>query len=154
MWMFANVPESQAPFMRVGLSVTARVDAYPDREFVGRIVMVGAAIDPNTRRLPVRSEIEDPQHLLRANMFANFVIKIGEASNSLAVPAAGVVREGDGGMSVWTTKDDRHFVRRSVKVGRVQDGYDEIAEGLSAGERVVTEGAVFLSNKLAGGQAD
>jgi membrane fusion protein, heavy metal efflux system len=154
MWMFANVPESEVPYLRVGQSVKARVAAYPGRDFDGKIVMVGASVDPNTRRLAVRSEISDPEHLLRANMFANFTIQVGDSVNSMAVPAAGVVREGDGSMSVWTTKDDRHFVRRTVKIGHVQDGFDEILEGLQPGERIVIEGAVFLSNKLAGGGAD
>lgn len=154
MWMFANAPESEVPYLHVGQSVRARVAAYPARDFDGKIVMVGASVDPNTRRLAVRSEISDPDHLLRANMFASFTIKVGDSVNSMAVPAAAVVRDGDGSMSVWTTKDDHHFVRQTVKIGHVQDGFDEILEGLQPGERIVTEGAVFLSNKLAGGATD
>ncbi len=154
MWMFANVPESETPFLRVGQSVKARVAAYPDREFDGKITVLGPSVDPNTRRVFVRSEINDPEHLLRAGMFANFIIRVGDSVNSMAVPQAAVVREGDGSTSAWITKDDRHFVRRTIKVGHIQDGFDEILEGLRPGERVVTNGAVFLSNKLAGGATD
>jgi membrane fusion protein, heavy metal efflux system len=59
-----------------------------------------------------------------------------------------VVREGDGSMNVWTTTDNRHFIRKTVVVGVQRDGWDEIVKGLAPGEQVVTEGAVFLSNML------
>jgi cobalt-zinc-cadmium efflux system membrane fusion protein len=63
------------------------------------------------------------------------------------------VREGDGTMSVWATRDSRHFVKRTVKIGMQQDGWTQILTGLMPGETVVTEGAVFLSNKLLLGDA-
>ena len=154
MWMFANVPESDSPDLKVGQEVKARVAAYPDREFDGKITVLGPSVDPNTRRIFVRSEVQDPEHQLRAGMFANFVIRIGDTGQANAVPQNAVVREGDGTMTVWVTKDQRHFNRRTVKVGRQQEGYDEILEGLQGGEQIVTDGAVFLSNKLAGGAAD
>jgi cobalt-zinc-cadmium efflux system membrane fusion protein len=69
------------------------------------------------------------------------------------VPAEGVVREGDGTMTVWVTKDNRRFTKRTVKVGLQQDGWTQIREGLSLEDTVVTDGAVFLSNKLALGEA-
>jgi cobalt-zinc-cadmium efflux system membrane fusion protein len=65
------------------------------------------------------------------------------------VPVEAVVREGDGTMTVWVTTDRRRFVRRTVKVGiRQQGGWSQILGGLKADELVVTDGAVFLSNKL------
>ena len=154
MWMFANVPEAETSLYKVGQALKAHVSAYPGREFDGKITVLGPSVDPNTRRVFVRSEIEDPQHLLRAGMFADFTIRIDDAVNATAVPAAAVVREGDGSLSAWATTDDRHFVRRTIKVGNIQEGYDQILEGLQRGERIVTEGAVFLSNKLAGGASD
>ena len=86
-------------------------------------------------------------------MFANFVIRVGDPVRSLAVPAEGVVREGDGTMTVWVTSDSRRFQKRTVKLGLQQDGWDQILEGVEPGEIVVTDGAVFLSNKLALGDA-
>jgi len=154
MWMFANIPESGAPDLRVGQKIKTRVAAYPDRDFDGEIMVLGPSVDPNTRRVFVRSEIADPEHLLRAGMFANFTIGIGSAVNAIAVPQSAVVREGDGSMSVWTTKNGRHFVRRTVKIGQIQNDLDQIVEGLQKDEQIVTEGAVFLSNKLAGGTPD
>ena len=148
MWMIANVIETDAPAYKLGQEVEVKVPAYPDTIFHGHVTTVGSMIDPNTHRQLVRSEIDDPQHLLRSGMFASFVIRVGDPVHSLAVPSEGVVREGDGTMTVWVTTDRRRFMKRTVKVGLQQNGFDQILGGLEAGELVVIDGAVFLSNKL------
>src|SRR5262249_28994779 len=98
MWMVANVAQTDSPAIRVGQEVKVKVSAFPERTFEGRITSVDAMVDPNTRRVSVRSEINDPQHELRAGMFANFVIRTGDPVHSVAVPLTGVVREIDGAM--------------------------------------------------------
>ncbi len=153
MWMIANVIETDAPAYKLGQEVEVTVPAYPDTIFKGRVTTLGSIIDPNTHRQLVRSQIDDPKHLLRSGMFASFVIRVGDPMRSLAVPANGVVREGDGTMTVWVTSDSLHFTKRTVKVGLQQDGWTQILEGLQPAEIVVTDGAVFLSNKLLLGDA-
>jgi cobalt-zinc-cadmium efflux system membrane fusion protein len=148
MWMLANVVETDSPAFRVGQEVQVRLSAFPDRVFDGKITTIGAMVDPNTRRVLVRSEINDPQHELRSGMFGNFVISIGAPVPSPAVPLAGVVREGDGTQTVWVTADRRRFTRRTVKIGQPRDGYRQILDGLQPGELVASEGAVFLSNMV------
>jgi cobalt-zinc-cadmium efflux system membrane fusion protein len=148
-WMFANVPENDAPLLKTGQKVLAEVPAYPGREFEGKVVSVGQNIDPATRRVFVRSEVADPEGLLRPGMLANFVILVGQPYNAIAVPVNAVVREGDGTMTVWVTENSRRFVRRIVKVGKQQNGFHEILEGLRPGEQVVTDNAIFLSNQFA-----
>jgi len=149
MWMLANVAENDSPAFRVGQEVKVRLGAFPGRVFDGKITTIGASVDPNTRRVLVRSEIKDPQHELRSGMFANFVIEVAPPVRSPAVPADGVVREGDGTMTVWVTADRRRFTKRTVKIGEPRDGYWQILEGVQVGELVATEGALFLSNELA-----
>jgi membrane fusion protein, heavy metal efflux system len=153
MWMVANVIETDAPAYKLGQDVEVTVPAYPGTVFKGHVTAVGSIIDPSSRRQLVRSEIDDPQHLLRSGMFASFVIHVGDPVRSLAVPVNGIVREGDGTMTVWVTTDRRHFVKRTVKIGLQQDDWDQILEGLQPGETVVTDGAVFLSNVLLLGAA-
>jgi cobalt-zinc-cadmium efflux system membrane fusion protein len=148
MWMIANVAESDSPAFRIGQDAKVNVGAFPDRVFEGKITTIGATVDPNTRRVLVRSEVNDPRHELRSGMFANFVISTGEPVRSVAVPLSGVVREGDGTMTVWVTADRRRFTRRTVVIGNQRDGYRQIIEGLQAGELVATDGAIFLSNML------
>ena len=153
MWMVANVIETDAPSYRLGQPVEVTVPAYPDKVFKGHVTNLGSTIDPNSRRQLVRSEIDDPDHLLRSGMYASFVTRVGDPVTSLAVPADGVTREGDGTMTVWVTNDRRHFVKRTVTTGLRQGGWVQILQGLLPGETVVTEGAVFLSNQLLLGNA-
>ena len=153
MWMIANVIETDAPAYKLGQEVAVTVPAYPDKIFKGRITTLGSIIDPNSHRQLVRSQIDDPEHLLRSGMFASFVIRVGDPVRSVAVPVNGVTREGDGTMTVWVTSDRRHFAKRTVKLGLQQDGWDQVLEGLQSGETVVTDGAVFVSNVLLLGAA-
>ena len=149
MWMLANVTENDSPAFQVGQSLQVRIGAFPDRLFDGKITTVGSTVDPNTRRVLVRSEVKNPQHELRAGMFANFDISIGAAVRSPAVPLGGVVREGDGSQTIWVTADRRRFTRRTVTIGEQRDSYRQILDGVRPGELVATEGAIFLSNMLA-----
>jgi membrane fusion protein, heavy metal efflux system len=64
------------------------------------------------------------------------------------VPVGGVVREGDGTMTVWVTADGHRFDKRTVRFGLQQDDFDQVLEGLKPGEVVATDGALFLDNAL------
>jgi membrane fusion protein, heavy metal efflux system len=152
MWMVANVAESDVSAFHLGQEVKVSVLSYPAKVFEGRISTIGSIIDPNTHRMLVRSEIDDPHHELRSGMFATFVIRTGEPMRSLAVPLDGVVREGNGTMTAWVTADRRRFTQRTIKIGMQTDGFRQILEGLQPGELVATDGAVFLSNMLVIGQ--
>ena len=147
-WMLANVAESEIPLFHLGEPVQVRVVSYPDREFLGRVAKIYEGVDPGTHRGTIRSEIADPKDELHPGMLANFVIRVKAPIDATAIPAAGVVREADGTMTVWVTADRRRFVQKEVKVGLRKDGWVEILEGLHPGELAVTDGAVFLSNML------
>jgi membrane fusion protein, heavy metal efflux system len=110
-------------------------------------------VDPNTHRMLIRSDIDDPNHELRSGMFATFVIRTGDPVRSAAVPLSGLVREGDGTTTAWVTTDRRRFTQRTVTIGERKDGFRQILDGLHPGELIATDGAIFLSNMLAIGQA-
>jgi cobalt-zinc-cadmium efflux system membrane fusion protein len=147
-WMLANVVESDLPFFHLGQAVQVKVMAYPDRVFHGKISKIYAAVDPDTHRVTIRSEITDARNELRPGMLANFVIRVQNPVEATAIPADGVVREADGTMTVWVTSDRHRFVQRVIKTGLRRDDRVQVLEGLRPGELVVTEGAVFLSNML------
>jgi cobalt-zinc-cadmium efflux system membrane fusion protein len=153
-WLLAEVPEDEVPSLRLGQSVDVRLSALPGRTFQGRISYIAEALDANTRRASVRSEVRDPNNELRPQMFATFTLHMGDATRSVSVPYDAVVREGDGTMSVWVSADRRHFVRRTVQLGEQQGGYDQILAGLRSGELVASSGALFISNASVIGAAD
>jgi membrane fusion protein, heavy metal efflux system len=152
-WMNASVTESDMPRVRRGQPVHVSVMAYPGRVFDGEISMVGATVDPQLHRGLVRAEIDDPKHELLPGMFASFVIVTGAPVSAVAVPVDGVVREGDGTMTVWFATDGHHFRKGMVKVGLQHAGYDQILDGVGSGARIVTKGAVFLDNFAVGGES-
>jgi membrane fusion protein, heavy metal efflux system len=142
-WLIANVREADAPLMQVGLPVEVRVLALPGRVFNAKISWVAPSIDPNTHRLSVRADVENSDGELKPGMFANFSIITGKATTAPAVPQNAIVYEGDMAR-VWVAGEDGTIAARSVRVGQIADGMVGILEGLSAGEKVVTRGALFI----------
>lgn len=153
-WMLADVVESELPHFHLGQAVDVTVMAYPGHVFKGKVSKIYETVDPSTHRVTVRSEIADPHDELRPGMLANFVIRVQNPVKFTALPANGVIREGDGTMTVWVTTDRRHFSQRIVKTGLREDGRVQILEGLQPGELAVTDGAVFLSNMLQAAPTD
>src|SRR5580658_367894 len=152
-WLNASVTESDMPLVKKGQVIRVAVMAFPDRTFEGRISTVGSTVDPQLHRGLVRAEIDDPKHELLPGMFAAFVIVTGEPVKAAAMPLDGVVREGDGSMTVWVTIDGHHFMQRTVKLGLQSDGYDQVVEGVRLGDRVVVKGAIILDNMVNGGES-
>jgi cobalt-zinc-cadmium efflux system membrane fusion protein len=85
-WLVANAREADAPLMHIGDAVEVRVLAFPDRVFNAKLTYVGTSIDPNMHRLPVRAEVENPDHALKPQMFASFTIITGADTVAAAVP--------------------------------------------------------------------
>ncbi len=143
MWLVAAVREMDAPLVRLDQQVEVTVGALPGRRFEARIASVGAGLDPATRRLTVRAEILDPEHLLKPEMFATFHIALGDSTRSVALPAGAVVHRGSEA-SVWVALDGNRFILRRVATGIRSGDMLEVTDGLNAGERVVTGGALFI----------
>jgi membrane fusion protein, heavy metal efflux system len=152
-WLNASVTESDMPLVKKGQQIRVSVMAFQDRTFEGRISTVGSAVDPQLHRGLVRAEIDDPKHELLPGMFAAFVIVIGDPVKAPAMPLEGVVREGDGSMTVWITSDGHHFTQRTVRVGLQSGGFDQVLDGVNVGERVVVKGAIILDNMVNGGES-
>jgi membrane fusion protein, heavy metal efflux system len=142
-WLIANVRETDAPLLRVGQPVEVHVLAYPGRVFKARVTWVAPSIDANTRRLPVRAEVDNRDGALKPMMFAEFTIITGGESASPAVPQSAVVYEGDKAR-VWVAHDDGTASVRPIRVRRTNNGMAEVAEGLVPGEKVVASGTLFI----------
>jgi membrane fusion protein, heavy metal efflux system len=143
-WLIANVREGDAPKMKPGAPVDVAVLAYPGRTFSARLDYVSPSLDPTTRRLSVRAEVENPGRELLPEMFASFQIVTGASRTMPAVPQSAVVYEG-AGARVWVASPESKTVAsRSVEVGSTANGMVEIRSGLAAGEVVVTTGALFI----------
>jgi cobalt-zinc-cadmium efflux system membrane fusion protein len=147
-WLIANVRESDAPKMHPGDAVEVRVLAWPGRVFTAKLTYVAPSVDPTTRRLPVRAEVENPDGALKPEMFASFGIITGADRSAPAVPADAVVYEG-AEAHVWVAGEDRTVMARTIRAGRSADGLVE-AEGVEPGETVVESGTLFIDRAARG----
>jgi membrane fusion protein, heavy metal efflux system len=153
-WVEANVFEGDSALIHPGQPVRVAVTAYPGKEFTGRVYRIYATVDPNLHRQTVRCEVADPQHELRPGMLATVTIELRPPTDALAIPADGVVREGDGTLTAWVTSDRRHFSQRLIKAGLREDGEVQVLAGLQPNELVVTQGAIYLDNMINAAPSD
>jgi multidrug efflux pump subunit AcrA (membrane-fusion protein) len=106
----------------------------------GRLVDVGAMVDPDTRTVPIRYEVPNKDGTLRVGMFADLLVETNRKQTALAVPKDAVVDEG-GEVVVYVQRGGETFERRRVQVGIRDANQVEIRSGLAAGDRVATKGA-------------
>jgi cobalt-zinc-cadmium efflux system membrane fusion protein len=149
-WLVANAREEDAPYLHVGDPVEVHLLAYPDRVFQARLGFVGGSIEATTHRLPVRAEVENPDLMLKPEMFASFRIITGPDGTSPAVPVSAVVYEGDAA-HVWLANDNSKTLEiRPIRVGHTREGVVQVLDGLKTGDKVVTAGAVFIDRAVTG----
>ena len=151
-WLIANVRESEVPRIRIGQEIDARVVGFPRTIFRAKITYMATSLDPATRRLSVRSELDNPDRTLKPEMFANFTIVTGGDRFSPSVPSAAVVYEGDRA-HVWVSRPDGAIEARDVRLGLTNGDNVQVVEGLKPGEEVVTRGAIFIDRAASGGNA-
>jgi membrane fusion protein, heavy metal efflux system len=144
LWLIANMREADAPRMKVGAPVEVTVLAFPGRVFNAKLAYVAPALDPNTRRLQVRAEIQNTGRELLPQMFASFRIVSGDDRLMPAVPVDAIVYKG-ANARVWIARpNSKTLVSRDVTVGDTIKGLVEVRKGLSVGETVVTSGTLFI----------
>ena len=141
--------ESEAPNVRVGQAIQFKVLAYPNRTFPANISYVATSLDTGTRRLLVRAVIDNSQHLLRPEMFANVTIVTTEGDSSLGVPREAIVYDGKS-THVWIARSDKSVERREIKTGLSNGQMVEVLDGLRHGESVISKGTLFVDRAAAG----
>ncbi len=146
MWLKAQIFEQDIAFVRVGQEIEAKIASAPNQTFRARIANISSASDLTTRRVVVRSEIDNPGGVLKSEMFASFKIGASQPSTTPAVPTNAVIREGDVA-TVWVEPEPMLLKRRLVEIGMQQNGLTQIRSGLAVGELVVARGAIFVDNE-------
>jgi cobalt-zinc-cadmium efflux system membrane fusion protein len=149
-WLVANVREADAGKVRLGDEMNVRVLAFPDRLFHAKVTYIAPAVDPATRRLGVRAEIANADHLLKPEMFADFGIDTGPASTALAAPEDAVIYEGQSA-HVWLARPGHTLALQQVRLGRSSGGLVEVLDGLRPGDRIATSGALFIDRAVRAG---
>lgn len=145
MWVEARVYEADLETVRGSRTATFSLPGYPDRAFVidgtarGRLVTVGAALDPQTKTVPVVFEVENRGGLLKDGMFAQVLIASSESSESVTVPKSAVYDDA-GRKYVYVFLGGERFEQRDAVVGIETADRVELKTGLKPGDRVVVNG--------------
>ncbi|MCM8762107.1 MAG: efflux RND transporter periplasmic adaptor subunit [Candidatus Omnitrophica bacterium] len=140
----ASVAEVELGRIGKGKKAEVRVDAYPEKVFYGEVYKISPFVDPITRTVEVEILVDNNSQLLKPGMFARSTIILRTHKNAFVVPEKAVFKEED--KSYVLVVDDFIVKKREVKTGMVEDGYIEITEGLSGGEKVVVEGGIGLED--------
>jgi cobalt-zinc-cadmium efflux system membrane fusion protein len=146
-WAEIDVPESDLAKVAVGQRTFVQVDVLASRQFEGKIDYIAAEIDPKTRTAAVRVSLENPEGLLKANMFGEARILLGEEKPRVVVPAASIQRVA-GGHIVFIKKSEKEFEARKVKLGPPGEGFSEVLDtSVAVGEEVATDGSFLLKTE-------
>jgi Cu(I)/Ag(I) efflux system membrane fusion protein len=142
-WLLADVFEQDLSLVHVGQNVKINVDAYPEKELTGKVAFIYPTINSETRTAKVRVELANQGGMLRPDMFAKVQLVGGDTkSRLLAVPDSAVIDSGKLQV-VLIQRSEGLFEPREVKLGKRNDGYTEVLNGLVEGDVVVVS-ANFL----------
>ena len=142
-WVLVNVYQNDLAYVKAGDAVTVQTDSYPDI-FHGKISFLSPALDPTTRTLQARLEVENPGKKLKKDMYCVATVTAGVIQNAIAVPDAAILRDDQNQPFVYVVTGSNQFGRRGVEIGQSQAGQTQVLKGLSAGEKVVGDGSLFL----------
>lgn len=149
LWAQIDLPERYLNKVTLGQLVVIEVDAYPGVAFKGKVKVIGEALDPAMRRIQVRAEIEDVTRRLKPEMFAR-VTPVADVHASLPrIPNTALFTQGLHSY-LFVEQTPGVLQRRQVVLSLQGGEYSYVKEGLKAGERVVTTGALLLNSELAG----
>jgi cobalt-zinc-cadmium efflux system membrane fusion protein len=142
-WVLVNAYQNQLSYIHNGEAVSVQTDAYPT-VFHGKISYLAPAVDPNTRTLQARIVSENPGEKLKNQMYVTATVVAGTIPKAITVPVASVLRNTENQPFVYVQTGATQFSRRMVEIGETQEGRIQILSGLSAGEKVVADGSLFL----------
>ncbi|MBS1143919.1 MAG: Secretion protein HlyD [Proteobacteria bacterium] len=145
LWAVAQVPEQQVSQVKVGQSVSIEVPALGNEKLVGKLIFVGQTINPETRTVLVRTELDNRDGRLKPAMLASMLIE-ARAVDRMVVPASAVVRENDED-HVFVAIGEGAFRLTKVKLGPEQAGQRVVVSGLKGEEKLVVDGAFHLNNE-------
>lgn len=141
-WVIGDVFEKDIAKVQPGTRATITLDAFPGKQFNGRIDSVSGALDPVTRTLKFRVALPNPGQKLKPEMFATIHVDVG-SHKAIVVPASAIIHEGQN--TIVFIDNQGKPAQQNVTSGQAVDGKVEITSGLYAGQRVVVDGAELLT---------
>ena len=145
-WVNAQIPEAQVSMIPTGSSVTAHATAWPGATFKGRVAALLPDVDPQTRTLPVRVVVENPEFKLAPGMFVSLDFEGNADQEQLVVPSEAIIATGERNV-VILAREGGGFDVADVTVGMEVEGKTAILSGLEAGQEIVLSGQFLIDSE-------
>jgi cobalt-zinc-cadmium efflux system membrane fusion protein len=142
-WVWASIHESDLSKVSEGDEVQVKTIAFPDKVFNGRVKKIATMLDPDSRVIKIRTELNNNEGLLKPEMFANVIITPKVTEKAVVVSNNSIILENNQNyVMVETGKNE--FRKVQIKTGRVFHYYTEVLDGVKVGQRIVTDGSLFV----------
>jgi cobalt-zinc-cadmium efflux system membrane fusion protein len=142
-WVSSDVPESSIRMIKLGERFDIDLSAYPGESFRGRVTQIADVVDPQTRTVKVRAEMENSRGRLLPEMFCR--IRHVDAPRTLPVVPPSTVLQSEGKSVVWLETSPGNFEKRVVETGARAGSMLSVVTGLSVQDRIVVDGATLLN---------
>jgi cobalt-zinc-cadmium efflux system membrane fusion protein len=136
--VLANILEKDISLVRAGASALVKVDAFPEKEFLGSVARLNSALDSNSRTLQAEIRIANPSQTLKPGMFATIQLKLIERPQVMLIPTDAVL-EDEKGSYVYVVREGKSE-RKPIRLGLKDETRVEVAEGVKIGDQVVVAG--------------
>jgi cobalt-zinc-cadmium efflux system membrane fusion protein len=144
-WVVGEVPENAAAGVRAGQSV--EIDTGAGERMVGKLIWVSDIVDPQSRTVTVRTEVDNAERTLKPSMLATLLIQ-SRPEERVVVPTSAVVREDNLDYVFERASDkDSDYRHTPVKLGDESNGVRPVVSGVQAGQPIVVEGGFHLNNE-------
>ena len=145
-WLLAEVYERQADWVKVGQPAEVSTAFLPGRRWKGKVEYIYPSLDAKTRTLKVRLRFDNPDEILKPNMYTNVKIFGGPKDDAIVIPVEALIRTGREQRVVISLGDGR-FESRTVTAGIESGDWVEILEGIIPGDIVVTSGQFLIDSE-------
>ncbi len=145
-WLVANIFESQSDWVKIGDRAEVELSFMPGKIWEGTVEYIYPVLDSKTRSLEVRLRFNNPNEMLKANMYADVNIFVNPKRNALTIPRESLIRTGEGDRVIISLGDGK-FKPVSVKIGIESNNKVEILDGLQEGDEVVVSSQFLIDSE-------
>lgn len=145
-WVYVDIYEDELPWVSKGDEAEMSVAGVPGKIFKGKVTYIYPYLEAKTRTNKVRLEFDNPDLVLKPEMFANVTLKTSRQIDAIVVPSEAIVRTGERDL-VFIVKGGGRFEPRDVTLGVTTEGEVQIVKGLKAGERIVTSSQFLIDSE-------
>lgn len=145
-WVYADIYEYELPWVKEGDAVEMQLVGIPGKTFTGHLAYIYPYADAKTRTIKVRLVFDNPDLLLKPDMFAEVTIFADAQENAIVIPTEAIIRSGTR-KQVFIVREPGKFEPRLVTLGLESSGEVSILSGINAGEEVVTSAQFLIDSE-------